>query len=60
MIWKFVSYLLKFIDPEKAHTLSIFFIRIGFYPKLKIPRIDTRIEDLLFKNPIGLAAGFDK
>ncbi len=60
MIWKFILYFLKFFDPEFTHSLSIFFIKLGIFPKIKLPCIRVNIDNLTFKNPIGLAAGFDK
>ncbi|MEA1787083.1 quinone-dependent dihydroorotate dehydrogenase [Arenibacter sp. GZD96] len=62
--------LLFLFDPEVVHTLS--FKIIGFLSKLGFSRVfrslyvveDTRLTrelfGLKFKNPVGLAAGFDK
>lgn len=59
------------IDPEKAHYLATGLLRII----LKIPiishlykkqyhfeskKLQTTVFDMMFKNPVGLAAGFDK
>jgi len=59
LIWPFVSRL----DPETAHSLAIYTLKRGLIPSC--PQIQNSIleQNLLgvdFKNPIGLAAGFDK
>ena len=51
------------IDPEIAHGLAIFALKNGLisdYPLLQNSRLEQTIWDLEFKNPVGLAAGFDK
>ena len=61
--------LLFRLDPETAHSLTINLLRIaGFTPGLKqiiqaafkAPDRPVTAFGLRFKNPIGLAAGFDK
>jgi dihydroorotate dehydrogenase len=63
--------LLKKIDPEKVHylvtDLLTFFCRIPLSKALlksiydiKDPRLEREVFGLKFKNPVGLAAGFDK
>ncbi|MEX0275075.1 MAG: quinone-dependent dihydroorotate dehydrogenase [Flavobacteriaceae bacterium] len=62
--------LLFLIDPEKAHQLSFWAIgvlhRIGLGSLLRSkylmddPRLHREVFGLTFKNPVGLAAGFDK
>ncbi|CAG2104022.1 unnamed protein product [Medioppia subpectinata] len=53
------------MDAETAHTLAIKAAKFGFVPRLEddstlIPLLKTSLWGLEFKNPIGLAAGFDK
>lgn len=59
------------IDPEKVHYLVIYFLNLIFrIPllkkiisagyKLNDPRLEKEVFGLKFKNPVGLAAGFDK
>ena len=60
MIWKFFFYFFKFIDPEVSHSFTILCLRFGIYRKSKTFEMETKVNSLLFKNPIGLAAGFDK
>jgi dihydroorotate dehydrogenase len=67
----FIRPLFFKIDPEKVHHLVVVFIKIlhriplgGFFLK-KICKIENRalertVFGLKFKNPVGLAAGFDK
>ncbi len=62
-MYKFGHYLLSKIDPETAHHITINAFKLGLYPKIKSQHYDG-LEQILwgraFKNPIGLAAGFDK
>ncbi|MBS1548564.1 MAG: quinone-dependent dihydroorotate dehydrogenase [Bacteroidetes bacterium] len=55
------------LDPEQAHHFSFSILKnFGFLAKLFLPQpvVDKRLErnvfGLTFKNPVGLAAGFDK
>ena len=55
--------LLSNIDPEKAHNLAIRALKFGFVPKTKVfhaKSLELSVAGLKFKNPLGLAAGFDK
>ncbi|NJM79228.1 MAG: quinone-dependent dihydroorotate dehydrogenase [Flavobacterium sp.] len=62
--------ILFLFDPEKVHyfTFSVirFFSSIGFSSifksiyEVKDKRLETEVFGLKFKNPVGLAAGFDK
>ncbi|XP_072452126.1 dihydroorotate dehydrogenase (quinone), mitochondrial isoform X2 [Chiloscyllium punctatum] len=55
--------LQKVVDPETSHTLAVWFISKGFIPWAKC-RDSTSLEVTVFgqkfKNPVGIAAGFDK
>ena len=53
------------LDPEKAHTLAINSLKFNFLPNLfedieNDSLFKTKIFDKDLKNPIGMAAGFDK
>ena len=53
------------LDPEKAHTLAIKSLKFNFVPSLfQSGENDSLFKTTLFnkdlKNPIGMAAGFDK
>ncbi len=63
--------MLFFFDPEKVHYFTFSAIRIlskipGFSSlfralyEVKDSRLETEVFGLKFKNPVGLAAGFDK
>lgn len=63
--------LLFCFDPEKVHYFTFYLIRIvsiipgfsGIFRALyevKDSRLETEVFGLKFKNPVGLAAGFDK
>ena len=52
------------LDPEKAHDLSIRALSSGLVPlpgkPITSPRLAMEISGLMLKNPVGLAAGYDK
>jgi dihydroorotate dehydrogenase len=55
--------LLQRIDPERAHELALGALRHGLAGRddtTDDPRLGTRVLGMEFRNPIGLAAGFDK
>lgn len=55
--------LLRLLDPETAHKLTILAVRAGLapFPAPTPPeRLAVRAFGLRFPSPIGLAAGFDK
>jgi dihydroorotate dehydrogenase len=55
--------LLFTLPAETAHNLAIAGLSSGLYPAQSqpdYPALHTEIAGLRFKNPIGLAAGFDK
>ncbi|XP_072278660.1 dihydroorotate dehydrogenase (quinone), mitochondrial isoform X2 [Pyxicephalus adspersus] len=55
--------LQKIISPEQAHTLSIRFAALGLLPrctKSESQRLEVNVLGCRFRNPVGLAAGFDK
>ena len=55
--------LLRRIDPERAHTLSLLGLRLGLAGRSPMPdgpELAVSAFGLRFSNPIGLAAGFDK
>ncbi|MEZ5816509.1 MAG: quinone-dependent dihydroorotate dehydrogenase [Hyphomicrobiaceae bacterium] len=54
---------LLFLDPERAHQLSIQALEKGFHPRSAEPddaRLTVNVGGLRFPNPVGVAAGFDK
>lgn len=70
-MWKLLKTFFFTMDPEKAHYLSMDLISIALkIPIIKIiikksfqldhPTLEKKIAGLHFKNPVGLAAGFDK
>ncbi|WP_405381244.1 quinone-dependent dihydroorotate dehydrogenase [Maribacter sp. LLG6340-A2] len=66
----FIRPILFLLDPEKVHYLSFssikFFSRIGLSGLIKSmflvedKKLERELFGLKFKNPVGLAAGFDK
>ena len=68
-MYKFLRNILFLFDPEAVHTFSMNVLRIlcgiPFIKEIIARRYATsaspaKVSGLLFKNPIGLAAGFDK
>jgi dihydroorotate dehydrogenase len=70
-MYKFIRNTLFLFDPEKVHYFTMNSLRLI----LKIPgvkfiwkkyyciqnvKLETKVFGLTFKNPVGLAAGFDK
>ncbi|CAF0938216.1 unnamed protein product [Adineta ricciae] len=54
---------LRWIDPETVHRFSIQMAKFGLVPRMKTiddPILHSTVWNRRFKNPIGLAAGFDK
>ncbi|XP_011066039.1 PREDICTED: dihydroorotate dehydrogenase (quinone), mitochondrial [Acromyrmex echinatior] len=55
--------LVQLINPEIAHKFSVITLKYGLVPKQKTNDpilLQTTVLGLPFKNPIGMAAGFDK
>lgn len=55
--------LLRLLDPETAHGAAIWALKhglVGGGAEADDRILSTRVWDLAFSNPIGLAAGFDK
>lgn len=55
--------LLRWLDPETAHRLTLWGLEHGFAPRLAgddDPILQTTVWGLSFRNPLGIAAGFDK
>ena len=65
MIYKTISTLLQKADPELAHSLAIKFLKNNYLPLNLLasqasPKLEINVLGKVFKNPLGLAAGFDK
>jgi len=67
----FIKPILFLFPPEKAHRLTLFFLKIAlalplvrhFFKSLysiNDERLKRKVFGLTFENPVGLAAGFDK
>ncbi len=55
--------LLLALDPERAHGLAISALKAGAHPvadNADVPALATGAFGLAFRNPLGMAAGFDK
>ena len=71
MYKKIISPILFLFDPEKIHTFTFLLIKVLFkipilgfliesFYKVNSPKLTRNLFGLNFKNPIGIAAGFDK
>ncbi|NNE03565.1 MAG: quinone-dependent dihydroorotate dehydrogenase [Eudoraea sp.] len=70
MYKRIIRPLFFLLDPERVHHLSFWMIktasRLGLssffrnYYNLNDPKLEREVFGLRFKNPVGLAAGFDK
>ncbi|HEB79040.1 MAG TPA: quinone-dependent dihydroorotate dehydrogenase [Rhodospirillales bacterium] len=62
-MYRIVGPILRSLDPELAHGLTLSALKTGLAPcpaAFEDPALHTRALGLEFANPIGLAAGFDK
>lgn len=62
-MYKLAHRILKNLNPELAHNLSIKALKMGLYPKIRIQNteiLEQTIWGRRFQTPIGLSAGFDK
>lgn len=68
-MYRLIRSLLFRLDPEQAHTLTLNLIRlVGVLPPLRVllrawyagPERPVQAFGLTFRNPVGLAAGYDK
>ncbi|MDP2707054.1 MAG: quinone-dependent dihydroorotate dehydrogenase, partial [Burkholderiales bacterium] len=63
MIYRLARPLLFLLDPETAHHATVWVLKHGLTGRSTErddPILSTRVWDLAFSNPVGLAAGFDK
>lgn len=66
MLWKLLRSLLFQLDPEWAHALGAFYLRLrgfvsqGAVSNPRIPGFKAELGGIPLDSPLGLAAGFDK
>ena len=63
LAYRFAGPLLRLLDPEAAHNLTLKALASGLAPKPAAPDdpvLATRVWGRDFANPFGIAAGFDK
>ncbi len=61
--YQFVGPVLRALDPETAHHLTLRLLKTGLVPArtpVADPALELKLWGLGFANPVGLAAGFDK
>jgi dihydroorotate dehydrogenase len=62
-LYAFAGPVLRSLEPERAHGLTIAALKTGLVPSARVPEdpiLRQRLWGLDFPNPVGLAAGFDK
>ena len=62
-LYRCVRLLLRPLDPENAHAATLYALKLGLGGQSRTRDdevLHTRVWDLDFPNPVGLAAGFDK
>uniref|UniRef100_A0A3Q2GS04 Dihydroorotate dehydrogenase (quinone), mitochondrial n=1 Tax=Equus caballus TaxID=9796 RepID=A0A3Q2GS04_HORSE len=55
--------LQRLLDPESAHRLAVRFTSLGLLPRASFEdsdMLEVRVLGHKFRNPVGIAAGFDK
>ncbi|KAF5919536.1 hypothetical protein HPG69_000135, partial [Diceros bicornis minor] len=55
--------LQRLLDPESAHRLAVRFTSLGLLPRTSFKdsdMLEVRVLGHKFRNPVGIAAGFDK
>ncbi|XP_061450678.1 dihydroorotate dehydrogenase (quinone), mitochondrial isoform X1 [Rhineura floridana] len=60
---RLVPFLQKLVGPETAHTLAVHLLALGILPRSSQADSDAlgvEVFGCRFRNPIGIAAGFDK
>jgi dihydroorotate dehydrogenase len=63
LLFKLARPALFYLDPERAHRVSIWALQLGLAGRARRaddPILATKVWGLPFPNPIGLAAGYDK
>ena len=59
-MWQLAAKLTRRLPAELAHNLTIQALRLGLAPVASQLLLPTKIAGMVFDNPVGLAAGFDK
>ena len=60
MIWRAAAGLARLLPPEAAHRAAVETLRLGIGPAPVLADLPVDVAGLTFRNPLGLAAGFDK
>ena len=60
MIWRAAAGLARLLPPEAAHRAAVETLRRRIGPSLELDDMPVDVAGLSFRNPVGLAAGFDK
>lgn len=59
-MWHFASKITQKLPAETAHNVAVKALSLGLGPKMHVPSLPVRLGNLSLRNPLGLAAGFDK
>lgn len=61
--YRWLRPILFLMNEERAHNLALWALRSGWVPRRDMvvdPALQVHLWGLMFNNPVGLAAGFDK
>ena len=59
-MWHIASALTQKLPAEMAHNVAVKALSWGLGPKVALPDMPVQLAGLTLRNPLGLAAGFDK
>ena len=59
-MWHLASRLTQKLPAEMAHNVAVKALSLGMAPRLSVPELPVEFAGLTARNPLGLAAGFDK
>ena len=60
MIWRLASGMARLLPPEAAHRAAVATLARKIGPAPQLADMPVTLAGLTFRNPLGLAAGFDK
>ena len=60
MIWRLAAGMARLLPPEAAHRAAVATLARKIGPAPQLADMPVTLAGLTFRNPLGLAAGFDK
>lgn len=59
-MWHLASRVTQKLPAEMAHNIAVKALSLGMAPRISVPEMPVEFASLHARNPLGLAAGFDK